>query len=109
MAIGILSFLMTLVGEAGSTAALGLLVAAAVLLDFGVSANVVLGQRVIFGLGAELRGRLNGLYMATFFVGGALGSALGGWSYAEGGWNLTAWTGLALPALALAYFGTERR
>jgi hypothetical protein len=42
----------------------------------------VLGQRAIFSLGAEYRSRLNGLYMATFFVGGAIGSALGGWAYA---------------------------
>ncbi|MDJ0388634.1 MFS transporter [Roseomonas sp. E05] len=103
------SFLMTRLAEPGSTLALGLLVAAAVLLDFGVSANVVLGQRAIFSLGAELRSRLNGLYMATFFIGGALGSALGGWSYASGGWPLTAWVGLALPVLALLYYLTERR
>ncbi|MXP62299.1 MFS transporter [Roseomonas sp. M0104] len=103
------SFLMTRVAEPGSPLALGLLVAAAVLLDFGVSANVVLGQRAIFSLGAEFRSRLNGLYMATFFTGGALGSALGGWSYATGGWPLTAWVGLALPVLALLYYATERR
>ncbi|MFC7610271.1 hypothetical protein [Teichococcus aestuarii] len=79
------------------------------LLDFGVSANVVLGQRVIFALGAEYRARLNGLYMATFFLGGALGSALGGWSYAAGGWPLASGIGLALPALGLLYYATERR
>jgi len=104
-----LSFLLTRLAEPGSSLALGLLVAAAVLLDFGVSANVVLGQRAIFSLGAEYRSRLNGLYMATFFLGGALGSALGGWSYATGGWPLTAWVGLALPVLALLYYATERR
>lgn len=38
-----------------------------------MTANLALGQRAIFQLGAEFRSRLNGLYMATFFVGGAIG------------------------------------
>jgi len=92
----------------GSRLALGLLVAAAVILDFGVSANLTLGQRAIFALGAEFRSRLNGLYMATFFIGGALGSALGGWAFAQGGWTLASGIGLALPVAALAYWATER-
>jgi predicted MFS family arabinose efflux permease len=99
---------MTLIAPAGSNLALGLLVAAAILLDFGVSGNLVLGQRTIFGLGAQLRSRLNGLYMAIFFVGGAAGSALAAWSYARWGWSATAALGMALPAAALLYFLTER-
>ncbi len=101
------SFLLTHVGQPGSTLALGFLVAAAVLLDFGVTTNLVLGQRAIFMLGAEYRSRLNGLYMATFFMGGALGSALGGWAYAYGGWSLASWIGFALPVMALAFYATE--
>ncbi len=101
------AFAMTHFGEAGSTWALGLLVAAAILLDFGVSTNLVLGQRAIFALGAEHRSRLNGLYMATFFAGGAIGSALGGWAFAQGGWPLASWIGFALPVAALVYFATE--
>jgi predicted MFS family arabinose efflux permease len=101
------AFAMTHLGETGSTGALGLLVAAAILLDFGVSTNLVLGQRAIFALGAEHRSRLNGLYMATFFAGGAIGSALGGWAFAQGGWPLASWIGFALPVAALVYFATE--
>ncbi|HWK47711.1 MAG TPA: MFS transporter [Stellaceae bacterium] len=103
------AFLMTHLGAAGSGVALGLLVAAAILLDFGVTTNMVLGQRAIFALGAEYRSRLNGLYMATFFAGGALGSALGGWAYAQGGWTLASWVGFALPTTGLLCFATERR
>lgn len=101
------AFLMTHIAPEGSTLALGLLVAAAILLDFGVSANMTLGQRAIFSLGAEFRSRLNGLYMATFFVGGAIGSAVGGWAHAQGGWPLASWIGFAFPIVALAYFATE--
>jgi predicted MFS family arabinose efflux permease len=101
------SFLLAHFTHGGSPLSLGLLVVAAVVLDFGVAANMTLGQRAIFGLGAELRSRLNGLYMATFFLGGAVGSALGAWAYAKGGWPLASWIGFALPAMALAWFATE--
>lgn len=84
------------------------LTAAAILLDFGVSANLVIGQRAIFALSAEHRSRLNGLYMAIFFVGGAIGSSVGAWAFARGGWPLASWIGFALPALALLYFRTDR-
>jgi len=101
MLLAIGSFVITLIFPLGSTAALILLVLAAVLLDFGVSANVVLGQRAIYGLSADLRSRLNGLYMATFFIGGAVGSAVGVWGYAHGGWPAAAALGGGMPALAL--------
>jgi hypothetical protein len=41
-----------------------------------MTANLTLGQRAIFVLGAEYRSRLNGLYMSAFFAGGAVGSTL---------------------------------
>jgi len=103
------SFLITHIGSYGSPVSLGLLVVAGIVLDFGVTTNLVLGQRAIFVLGAEYRSRLNGLYMATFFVGGALGSALGGLAFAGGGWRAASWLGAALPIAALAYFATEKR
>jgi predicted MFS family arabinose efflux permease len=81
--------------------ALGLLALAAIVLDAAVAANLVLGQRALFALGAEIRSRLNGLYFALFFAGGALGSALGGWIYAQYGWHAALVTGMLLPALAL--------
>lgn len=103
------AFLITHIAPVGSLPALALLTFAAILLDFGVTTNLVLGQRAIFVLGAEYRSRFNGLYMATFFAGGAVGSALGGWLYAEGGWWAASMLGLALPASALLYSLTERR
>ncbi|MFC5447500.1 MFS transporter [Paenibacillus aestuarii] len=109
LAIVILSGLLPLVVPSGSKIAVPLLVVAAILLDLGVSANMVLGQRVIFSLGAEIRSRLNGLYMAIFFLGGAIGSAAGGWAYATGGWEAALLIGIALPAIAIAYYATEYR
>lgn len=103
------ALLTTLLAQHGSTLALGILVAAAILIDFAVTANLVFGQRAIFMLSADLRSRINGLYMATFFMGGAVGSAIGVWAYASAGWPGVVWIGTALPLLALAYFMTGRR
>lgn len=104
-----LSFLIGHALPGGSMVALGLLVVAAILLDAGITANLVLGQRAIFSLPAQYRSRLNGLYIATIFIGGASGSALGAWSYAKGGWALTSWVGFAMPMLAFIYFLTEKK
>lgn len=105
----ILSGLLPIVFAGGSLLSIVILVLAAILLDMGVSANLVLGQRAIFTLGAEVRSRLNGLYMAIFFAGGAIGSAAGGWAYAMGGWKAAMWLGVLFPAMALLYFLTERK
>jgi predicted MFS family arabinose efflux permease len=103
------ALLMTHFAADGSRQSVAVLIAAAVLLDFGMTANLTLGQRAIFVLAPEFRSRLNGLYMAAFFVGGAAGSALGGWAYAIGGWPVASWIGFALPVSALIFFVTEFR
>ena len=100
------AILITRFAATGSSLGIPLLAAAAILLDFGMTANLTLGQRAIFVLGAEYRSRLNGLYMSAFFAGGAVGSTLGGLAFALGGWSLASWIGLALPMLALAFFAT---
>lgn len=101
------AFLVTHIAPSGSPLALGLLVVAGILIDFGVQANLVVGYRALFALGHHHRSRLNGIYMATFFAAGAAGSALGGWTFAHGGWALASWIGFALPVAALVYFATE--
>ena len=88
---------------------MALLTFAAILLDFGVTTNLVLGQRAIFLLGAEYRSRLNGLYMTIFFTGGAIGSAIGAYLYAGGGWWSASLFGIAFPLAALLYAFTEKR
>ena len=101
------AFALSHVGAPGSALALGAFVVAGIVLDFGVTTNLVLGQRAIFALGADIRSRVNGVYMATFFAGGAIGSALGGLAFAHGGWLLASAFGAALPLAALAWFATE--
>ncbi len=41
----------------------------AVVLDFSVSGNLVLGQRKIYSLSEEKRGRMNGIFNGDFFLG----------------------------------------
>jgi predicted MFS family arabinose efflux permease len=102
------AFLLTHFAPLGARGSLALLVVAAIVLDFGCTANLVLGQRALFVLGGELRSRLNGLYMATFFLGGALGSGVGAWLYSVGGWTFASAFGGALPLVALAYLASGR-
>jgi len=106
--IAILSYLLTNIVDDSSSIALGLFVIAAIALDMAVSGNLVLGQRAIYSLGNEIRGRVNAIFMALFFIGGAIGSALGGWGYAYGGWMFASMLGLSMPVLALLYYFTER-
>ena len=107
--LGVLAFSMPLLIHSTQLVNLGVLVATSIILDMGVSANLVTGQRAIFALPPEIRSRLNGLYMALFFMGGALGSSLGGWMFATHGWTGVLWTGLAFPLTALCVFATEPR
>ncbi|RED59333.1 MFS transporter [Cohnella lupini] len=105
--VATLSFLLIALIHGKSNFSLALLFIAAITLDMAVSGNLVVGQRAIYSLGNETRGRLNGLFMAIFFIGGAVGSFLGGLSYAHGGWVLSAWLGVLFPFLAFLYFITE--
>jgi predicted MFS family arabinose efflux permease len=107
LALGVVGFALLMIAPESRNVALAMLVMASIVLDMGVAANLVLGQRAIFTLGAEVRSRLNGVYFALFFAGGALGSALGGWMYATHGWHAALLTGMAFPALALVYWVTE--
>lgn len=105
LAMAALSFFVARAGE-GSIA---LLVLAGLLLDMGVQMNMVLGQRAIYSLGAETRSRMNAIYMAIFFLGGAAGSALAGYAFAVGGWAPVTWIGFAFPAVGLLFYLTEFR
>lgn len=65
------------------------LIAGVILLDLGVQAGHVANQTRIYALVPEARSRLNTVYMVTYFLGGALGSALGAW-----GWSIAGWEGV---------------
>ncbi|WP_248732771.1 MFS transporter [Pseudomonas sp. MWU13-2517] len=80
------------------------LVACAVLLDFAVQLNMVLGQREVYAIDPHSRARLNAVYMTSIFVGGALGSLVASPLYEWGGWSLSAVSIATVPGLALVLF-----
>lgn len=84
----------------GSLAGLALGV---LLLDLGVQGAQISNQSRIYALRADARSRLNTVYMTSYFIGGALGSATGAFAWSFDGWAgvCVAGTGMAVLALAL--------
>ena len=82
--------------RASTATHMALMVAGVIALDMGAQLMQVANQTRIFGLGADVRSRLNTIYMTMYFAGGAAGSALGGLAWLRWGWN-----GVCLLALAL--------
>jgi len=91
----------------GASSMLGLVLAMN-LLDFGQQSGQVANQTRIFGAGAELRGRLNTLYMLATFSGGALGALLGSVAWAHGGWQGACALAGSLVSLALVLLAASR-
>ncbi len=56
-------------------------------MDAGVQASHISNQTRIYALSGELRNRLNSVYMVTYFLGGAFGSAVGSQAWARFGWT----------------------
>ena len=72
------------------------------LLDFGVQAQNVLSQGVIYALGRETTGRVTTAYVTSNFTGGAIGSAAGAVAWSAGGWLPVCAVGFAIAATAAA-------
>ena len=83
------------------------LVAGVILLDLGVQAGHVANQTRIYALVPEARSRLNTVYMVTYFLGGALGSALGAYGWTHWRWNGVCAAGAAQLLGALAVRGRK--
>lgn len=95
------------VGGSGGAAAIAFLVIAGILIDAGTQANMVAGQRAIYALPADIRSRLNALYLASAFFGGAIGSGLSGYAVAHGGAAAIGLIGIGISLAALALYATE--
>jgi predicted MFS family arabinose efflux permease len=95
--------------EARLIHSLSLLILAALILDAAVQLCQVLSLRNIYMLAPQLRGRLNGLFVAFAFLGGAAGSGLAAAVYTARGWTTLAALGAVCAGVALAQFGTEYR
>lgn len=78
------------------------LIAGVILMDLGVQSGHVANQIRIYALIPEARSRLNTVYMVTYFLGGAAGSALGGYGWSRWGWAGVCAAGLLQSCIALA-------
>ena len=76
----------------------------AFLIDAAVQLNQITGQKIIFEISEEARGRVNSIYMTSMFVVGASGSLIGSATFAAGGWNLSARVGAGIGALSFGIF-----
>jgi predicted MFS family arabinose efflux permease len=69
-------------------AALLVLSVGTILLDVGITTDQTLGRRAVNLLRPEARGRINGLFVALFFIGGAVGAAAASVAWSVGGWTM---------------------
>ncbi|VWD33066.1 MFS transporter [Burkholderia aenigmatica] len=83
--------------------ALALLAGGAALLDAGVIVDQTIGRREINLLNPAARGRLNGLFVGLFFIGGALGAVLAGSAWAWSGWSAVCGVGFAFAGAATVF------
>ncbi|NSC21251.1 MFS transporter [Streptomyces albus subsp. chlorinus] len=79
-----------------------------VAVNTGQQAVLNSSQTVLYGLRPEARNRLNSVFMTSFFIGGATGSALTAVVWAHSGWSGVCLLGAGLAAGALAMWGLER-
>jgi predicted MFS family arabinose efflux permease len=78
------------------------LVAGVVLLDLGLQGSHISNQSEVYRLDPAARNRITTVYMAMYFMGGALGSAASGPAYARWGWSGTCAIGAAFGLAAFA-------
>jgi predicted MFS family arabinose efflux permease len=88
---------------------LALLIIGVLLMDACVQAAHVVNQSVIYDLLPEARSRLTTVYMTTYFIGGAAGSAAGSQAYAHGGWGAAAATSAGFAVLGVLAWLADRR
>ena len=88
-ALSLIVISFVLMGLAG--AALGVLALGVILMDAGVQASHISNQTRIYALSTEKRNRLNAVYMVSYFLGGAAGSALGSVAWQRFGWAGVCW------------------
>lgn len=92
----------------GGLTGLIFVILAALVLDGAVPVSLVLSQRELFAANPQRRATYNGLFMAIFFAGGALGASIGVWTFETFGWIGSTVAGAAGPAMALAFAVTSQ-
>lgn len=65
------------------------LIAGIIFLDLGLQAMHVTNQTIVFSTHPEASNRLNTVYMVSYFIGGSVGTLIGGQA-----WQYYGWTGV---------------
>jgi len=84
--LGLATVLASFVVFAAGAQSLVVLALGVVLLDAGAQSTHLANQTIVFGLNPTLRNRINAVYMVSFFVGGALGTAAASFVWERAGW-----------------------
>ncbi len=72
-----------------------------IVLDAGVQLSMIANQTVVLGLDPATRGRMNTIFVASLFGGGAFGSAAAGLAWHAYGWTAVAGLGFAMALASL--------
>jgi predicted MFS family arabinose efflux permease len=84
------------------------LIIGVILLDLGVQSCQISNQARIHALSDEARNRINTVFMVSYFIGGALGSFLGSFSYEHFSWKGVCIFGLLTQLIAATGYVTKR-
>jgi predicted MFS family arabinose efflux permease len=79
-----------------------------VVLDMAVQGLHLSNQSEIYRLAPEARSRINSAYMTSYFVGGAVGSALSAAAWAAGGWHEVCVVGAAFGVATVVVWALSR-
>ena len=78
-------------------------------IDLGLQGLHITNQHIVFELEPEARSRMNAVYMTTYFIGAASGSALGSLAWLHGGWPTICVLGIVLALLCGALLIRDER
>ena len=73
------------------------------IISLGLTIVHTSNQNIIFRLHPDAKSQINSIYMTSYFIGGACGSALGVYAWHHGGWKMTCIAGVSL-VLCAAFF-----
>lgn len=79
-----------------------------IILDLSAQAVHISNQNLVYAVRPESRNRLNSAYMTSYFVGGAVGSALTSAVWGAAGWHGVCVLGAALAAVVVGLWVAER-
>jgi predicted MFS family arabinose efflux permease len=98
LALGVASFGAIALGATS----LAWLIVGVLVMDAAVQGVHLLNMSVVYNLSGGARARIASVYMTTYFLGGAIGSAAGTQAYRLGGWHAVAAVGAGIVALGFA-------